>query len=713
MKRPRLIRTLCAGLCALCAVAAGCATTTAPIRDVPRERGYQFAPEQVSGAPHVAFVAKGAYIVGLANDQSFASGTWLRLTPGASWPDAESRPTLVTARIAERTPSTARLEMASFQPGIRTTRLNIEPYSGSESVSGALHAMTKRLVFAAGPVQDGPVATTLTGQDLIEGGEIYGAFSLDDTGSARRLANQMTALFTVTAKPEKPGDTVRLSSAAGVCPDSPVFILLDAPAEPAFDVVIRFPNHPEAELQAIENAIHAMHAQMQLPGISHVRLEHLKTSPTVTEAIAEMSGTQTETLTIAVREDDRQIAVLDQGLRLRDDLFPVTLDTESPETAAAQLTAQALAMLGHHASAAFLLEQTWRGSTSAATRAALAPMLAQAYHDLERDDWALEIALELISYLAQTKDNAVIRAAAAAILAMTGRAQEFSQVFNKAASEAGKLPSDSQKLMIRALLMAQDMPGADAHIQAIKHTLTRAGKWHAFDEMALCAGRIETDDDACSEGQDHATEPFEKLWFEAISATRTESTQRLLELALAADDIGAPNLAAKLWTAIIQNGLAPEAALSAYKTLADYEKTAGELRAYAHLMAELAMSQASAGHPVDAQTYSETLSVWRALDYREVLAGVCTAKAASASPNERIDLLTFAGMLYRSVGDAENSAITDSMLYRAHTDTGNTREAELCRDRALRYAGKAEHPEVMQAIQDNLDPAKQAGHEAQ
>lgn len=702
MKHTRLFRSICtAAICALCA---GCATS-ATVREMPRERAYQFAPEQASAPPHVAFIPKGAYILGLNNDQSFSTGTWVRLTPGSAWPDAESRPTLITAQVAERAPNSARLEMAAFHPGIRTADLTVEPYTGTQQPAQALHAMTKRMAFATSPVHDGPVAVTLTAQDLIEGSEIYGALSPQNTGTPTRLANQITALYTVA---DRSGDAIKLTKSAGNTPDAPVFILLDAPLEPAFDITVTL----APDMSALEDALRRLAAQNALPGMTHVHIERAKNKTTAAQDIDALCGTQTETLSISVREDNRSLSVISQSLRLRDNIFPAILDHATPDAAAVRIAAHALALLGHHASAAFLLEQAWGDTNSAEERAAIAPMLAQAYHDIERDDWALEIALELNGYFAQTK-NTKVRAAAAAIFALTGRAREFSKIFGKAASDAPKLPASYQKLMLQALLLTQDMPGSDTHLQSLKHALSRSGNWNSFDEMALCAGRIDLDDEACSEGLDHANTPFEKLWFGTLEATRDAETPRLLDLALEADAIGAPNLAIHLWTAIIQNGLAPDAALSAYKTLADYLKTSGNARAYAHLMAELASRQAASGHPVDAQTYAGTLALWRALDYREELATLCTARSASVPISERIDLLSFAGMLYRSIGDAENSAITDSLLSRAHQAAGNTREAEACKSRALRYAGTSEHPEVKQAIRENLTQPAQVSHEAQ
>lgn len=691
----RLIRLISPAV--LCALLAGCATTATTPRDVPRERNYTFAQDQASGA-RVAFIPKGAYILGLANDQSFSKGSWVRLTPGASWPEDEARPTLVTARIAERSANNARLEIAAFQPGIRTANLAIEPYNSELPPSDALHAMTKRMAFANGPVHDGPVAITLTAQDIIEGSEIYGALSLETDDASQRLANHITALFTIA---DHNNDTVHLAKAAGNVSNSPVFLLLDAPTEPAFDIAITLPQNARADIPAIENALRAILAQDKLPGVSHIHLERAKSDPSKAERIASLGAPQTETLSLVVCEEDRQLTAIDQSLRLRDDVFPVLLDNATPQDAATRLAAHALALLGHHTSAAFLLENAWRDANLDA-RAAIAPMLAQAYHNIERDDWALEIALELNGYIAQTKKNSTLRASAAAIFALTGRAQEFSQIFNKAVSEAGKLPASFQKLMFHAILMAQDMPNADTHLLSLRHALTRAGHWNAFDEMALCASRIDIDDDACTEGLDHASSPLEKLWFTSLIATHNEETPRLLDLALEADAIGAPNLAIRLWSAIIQNGLTPEAALSAYKTVAEYMKTAQDLRAFAHLMAELATSQAAAAQTMDAQTYAETLAVWRALDYRQELAAICTARAATASLNERIDLLSFAGMLYRSIGDAENSAITDSMLYKAHAASGNMRDAEISKERAIRFSSHSEHPEVVQALRENL-----------
>ena len=82
-------------------LAAGCSTSVKEVPSIPaRNRNFQFE-QNYSDANHIYYAPKGLFITNIRKEE-FPENSWIRLTPGEQWPSYESRPTVLTGRIAER-----------------------------------------------------------------------------------------------------------------------------------------------------------------------------------------------------------------------------------------------------------------------------------------------------------------------------------------------------------------------------------------------------------------------------------------------------------------------------------------------------------------------------------------------------------------------------------------------------------------------------------
>ena len=642
-------------LCILCVT--GCASTSQTLSPagVERIRPWNFDAVHHSDTPRTVFVSKGIYLTGLPNDSSYAPGTWVRLIPGDAWLENEPRPTLIMARVAERAKTSARLEMLAYQSGFRDTNLAFEPYrSEANSVHPAqmMHAMTKRLTFAAGDIQPNAssVHVPLTQLELMQGTEIYGAFDIGNGTSRERLASQNRALMTVEAI----GDTLtQLKTAAGSLPEMPVFVLLDAPQMPAFQIDIQISELSGDRDEHIVNQIQKT-LNSGVPGSEYLQI-HKVPAKTADETWAALGQTCTDKLEIHLIQQDDNWRMLDQGFRVLPYPWRVVLQNSDTELAAAAVLSSAYQMLGYSVSAAWILEQNWKNTQILENRAALAPALALAYHEMERDDWALELALELQGYAQKASKTAksVLLTAAASVYAIIGRLEEFEPNFEHI--KPAHLPVSWLRILAYVQLSELELARMKEQF-AVTHTrLVRENAWTEQDEMFSCAARIHEDEEACSQGVSMASTPFSQTWFETHESMHDASVETLLELAEAVDRLGAPELATQIWLELLQSSLSPETAFSVWQNAAAYARKSQQTRQWLHLMANLVRFLEVHPLPVQPGTFAEAVNGWRALDYRAELAALCRLRASGAAAQEARELRQFAVELYISMGDHENA----------------------------------------------------------
>ena len=643
-------------------VLSGCASTSQNVTTtgVDRIRPWAFDVPQTQAGPRVAFVSKGLYLTGLDHDGSYTTGTWVRFLPGDAWPADESRPTLIVGRVVERTKTTARLEILAYQTGFRDTDLKFEPYQSTDQPAQSLHAMTKRLTFATDPVQPGTetVNIPLTHVELIQGSEIYGAFDLENASPKHRLASQIKALMTVKGKGE--GFT-QLQTSTGNVPDSPVLVLLDAPPVPAYQIQIKIVDLPGDQNAQILNLVQHL-LNTGLPGAEYIQITTISEPSDVQKTWAALGQTCTDTLEIRLLQEKGKFVMLDQGMRIQAQPWRVVLDTSDPTWAAITAVATAYQMLGYSAASAWVLEQAWHKAKTQDRQAALAPALAFAYHEMERDDWALEIALELEAYAHQANKNtkSILLTAAASIYAIIGRMPEFMP--NMKNIQTSLLSAPWLRLLAHAQLAAFDEPGIKELFAATHAKLMRQNAWTEQDEMFSCATRIQDDDDACSQGVSIASTPFSQAWFETHESLKHATHAELLSRADVADQMGAPELALQIWLELLQSGLSPEAAFSVWQNAAAYARKSQQTRRWLYLMAQLARFLENHPMTISNNVFADAVNGWRALDYRSELAALCRIKAQTAAPQEARELRQFAMELYISIGDHENAAAVQSEL---------------------------------------------------
>ncbi len=662
-------------LCIGCLLSA-CATQQAASPQM-RVRTWSFE-QQTAASERVQFVPKGVYVTGLKSDGTYPLHSWIRLVPGTGWPADEPRPTLLTGRIVEREKTQARIEILALEPGIREPSPEIESYPASSNPATALHAITKRLLFPAQSTTGDKVTVTFSTPNFMSGNEIYGAFDL--MPSEPRLASQNRALLQVNTA--NTGEMPELERIAGTLPANPVFVLLDAPLAPAFDVELRIPATPETA--KISEHIRRL-LDLNLPGMAFIRLSNHPASDSPEKAILELGNPQTTSLIAEIVQDKGHFTLMDQGLRVTPSATPVILTDSNPELAATALVIRALEMTGYPASVAWLIEDMLQKTTSFSTIAAISPALAQAYHRMERDDWAMEIGLELIANApnASKKEKLLLQTAAASIFSICHRADEFVSLYETIYSRISSLPLPWQKRFAHAVLSSPELSKSTEYFKSAKKS------WNEYDEMRACF-ILGDEDDTCSDNLPKAQSEIGRLWFQTFHSIQTEQVSELINLAEKTDAIGAPFLSLQLWTALFQLTRTPntEAMIQA---ITAYARDTQDIRKYLRLMLSLVNQSAIAS-----QTELSTQLI--ALDWRAEFAEVCMRKAASTSPDESIAYLELAAELYISIGDAENAAIATANLSHQYEAIGQTEKAAEEMSRAKSFAGQSHIKEVLQAL---------------
>ena len=651
----------------------GCGGTVPMVPpEVARVRQLDIPESAPSGKAGVFLASKGAYLTGLPQDGSWPENTWLKFTPGMQWPNDVERPVLMIGRIAERRPTSARIEFLALEPGIRDERLSIEKYPDDAAfVPDRLNK--KLLVPDPDSASDNQTVTVTLDYPGLTGNEIYGAWDISVL-PGQRLASGLTGLMRA-----EHADTVsgKLRLIDGHLPARPVFVLMDAPARPAFDVEIQVFNLDHTLDKAV---IHEIQRWLDtgLPGMDAISVKRQTRRTTAADSERDLGATQTEKLEVRLFAEDHVFERRDQGLRVMDPseaVFSVVVDGNEPDDArllALSGIIQSLEMLGYSGTAIWIGEQAYRNETSILSRAAIAPALARSYHHIGRDDWAIEIALELRGYadMLEDENRAQVMAAISATAAICGRSQEFESAFIEAKKSIQQLSTPWLKVFAAASWLATDQNLAEDYALSAKHVLNQRQAWSVEDDMRACV--MSPEDDTCDTGRAHAVSRFAKIWFEAQMAENRDMLSEMLDVSLRLDEIGAPWPAYQLWMRLAMLHEHADGVAEIWLNAAAYAQKSQRTREYLSMMEALHrfVETRRLDNLVNVAVFSEAMDAWRSLDMRSQMAGICVMHAQQLPPGERMDLLNYAAALYRSIGDAENVTLVYHLLSDAAENAG-------------------------------------------
>lgn len=675
-------------------------TQTRGMGYLPRERGFLVAEGRLGDgvAERVLFVPKGAYVAGLKSDGRYGVGTWVRVFPGQEWPSDEAKPTLIVARVAERQPQWARLEILALTDGLRHYSLLSEPYVlAKASDIPRLHAITKRLTFAQGrpKASERTVSIPLRRADGMVGSEIYAAFDLSANPKGR-LASQMTGLLRVS---DFDDDETRLNLVVGQIPKDAAFVLLDAFVPPPFRVdIVVYGEMRDANVDAVLKALESLKSELPLMGFEHIDIsrQSLKKGEFLA---AKLGASQSLRLEVAIAPVKGGFELLDQGYRLSFSPWRWALSASEGKNAKAiarRALAQGLSMVGDNAGLAFMLETEILETAQIDLYASLAPSLAQAYQNLGRDDWGLEIALELLALGQKSarKDVGKLNASLAAVASILTLSHEFSKAYEAAYAQLEDLNDSFRRMLWEALVLGtwEDATPWYAKAKSIAQKLKKSGLWTEREEMLRCLGMGQVDEDACSEGLDESATAFERAWFGSIvGAIGTETTDysTMHHLLGSVDGIGAPILSQLLWARLAEGAQTAEAYELYMMNAGESARKAQQYRSFLRWYRGIERSRAQSGlEPYDGPGAQTAIAWLRALDMRSDLASICASRAQSAkhSQGEAIELLNYALELYISIGDAENAAIVFELLAKHYESLGQGQRASELRTRARDFS---------------------------
>ncbi|MBQ9394549.1 MAG: hypothetical protein IJU23_03400 [Proteobacteria bacterium] len=670
------------------AVFAGCSTSVKEVPSIPaRNRNFQFE-QNYSDANHIYYAPKGLFITNIRKEE-FPENSWIRLTPGEQWPSYESRPTVLTGRIAERKKDYARIEILEFARTISSNyHLKAETYPPQMDIAQTLHSIGKLIAFPSGTNDGKSVLTTLSQDALVTGRELYGALDADGATAGRRFGSAVTALMSVPAE-EIGHDAVRLKKVAGELPKNPIFVLLDAPLIPAYRVQLRIADI--SERNQITKKLQALLKQ-GIPGTEYIDISNEKPAIEVDDAIRQLGGIQTKTLEVVLTSHNRKPVIVDQAYRVEDSPYTVILDDSDPETTAVAMIARALEMLGYPASEAWLLEQAYHKADSIKRKAELVPALASAWHLLERDDWALELGLEQLTLadVASKSERQIALTAAAAAFSSCARSAEFQSIFEEVHANHASLPSAWQKTFAYAAIQshANNSITSQQLPKWREYVMESRKDWNEFDAIFECL--MAGDEEYCEESLDESTTELGRIWFNTQLTIAKGNISQILNYSAPLDSVGAPNLNKHLWLGLISAGLKGDAEFAALLSAAHYARMSQQTRTYIHLMEDHLLNSSVIK---DFSPYSEAVSVWKALDRRYELASFSIIKAESSPVGESIELKTFAAELMLSTGNAELLGRIYKKLASDYDSLGQKEKSEYYRQRAIDFSNGTEyHP---------------------
>lgn len=692
---PRMFRVLRNGS-AFLAMAFSCSALSCAsgggVQNVERVRGY--SEEGNAGRDGVAYVPRGAYLVG-QSAQSLAVGAWLRVLPGAGWPGEVAKPTVLVGRVASKESFGARIEILAAQSGLRDRAPDVEIYdltaNGDESQTPRLHAMPKRLVYplAAPAPSDEIVATGLGTDDWVEGSELYGIIDLGATAE-QRLASRMTGIGTIADN--APGrDEIAIARVAGSWPraraesdsnaDDFALVLLDAPDSPAYDVRISLYG---SALLPLKNHLESL-LEPNLPGRDRLRIDwHDMVIPP--SSLSELSQQETDMLEIRVFQDGGRLDAYDQGIRVGRLPWRASLSDMAPDSvsAATAVAMNALGLLGYHASAAYLGERIWNDA-EIEEKLALVPALAEAYHAMARDDWALEIGFELAGYAKRSSGELRYKllASQAVIASMTRRSSEFSPIYETVNRHIDELSASWQRAFRYALMAS----GSEDHDVLLRKLLRRdkvarqtgIGAWSEVDDLQLClmafdrfvtgaGNELDTWAEYCESRAQNAQWPLTVVSYEALQVLQDRSEadddshmSEMLAISARVDDLGYPHLASMMWREIALHASTDEAVVKAWQNAAEYARLSQQKRLYLQMMSELARWMRQRSLELSGEIFASAIAGWRALDMRQSLAEMFVARAQGVDRAIADELLKRAADLFLSSGDGANYEVVRSL----------------------------------------------------
>ncbi len=398
-----------------------------------------------------------------------------------------------------------------------------------------------------------------------------------------------------------------------------------------------------------------------LPAAPFIHVDVDPQTPSNDALVQKLGEKRSDRLDVHVVVTPDEVEIADQSLRLNLMPYPVLLgEMPTPDDIALAAAWRALTMAGDHASAILLLERAITDQDDARF-ARLAPALASTYHAIERDDWALEIALEAKARLDEQNDKTTrnrLSAAIAAIAADIARPNEFEDAFKQAKKAAPSLDRDTQRLIFRAFTLAaivNEKYADDAH--TIYHQ--NETSWSHYDEQLRCFALRTVDPGACDQGASQAKTPFDQLFFEGmqhLSASANDDVQ-MTSILTELDDIGAPFIAQLFWLKLAKLARNAETAETLRLNALGYAHRAQNHRDEAAMAAEVRRSRASRGASMRDQALQNAIKRWQSLDLRAQLAALCyeTATQDAHSVEERNKLLNYAYELYLSIGDVANA----------------------------------------------------------
>lgn len=681
---------------------ASCSSTThrRGMEYLPRERGLLIAEGRLNNGPaeRVLFVPKGAYVAGLKSDGRYGVGTWVRVFPGKDWPADEAKPSLIVGRVAERKPQWARLEILALTDGLRHYNLLAEPYPLAKATDiPRLHAITKRLSFAQGRPKASArwVSLPLRRADGMVGSEIYAAFDLA-ANSKGRLGSEMAGLLRVSDFDDA---ETRLELVVGDIPQEAAFVLVDAFVPPPFRVdIVVYGEMRDPKVEALLKQLQTLKGELPLLGFEHIDIsrQSLKKGESLS---AKLGASQSVRLEVAITTESSGFKIQDQGYRLSFAPWRWILEDSERKDAKAvarRVLAQGLAMVGDNAGLAFMLENAVIQAGNVDLYASLAPSLAQAYQNLGRDDWGLEMALELLalSQKASSKDAAKLHTSLAAVASILALSGEFSKAYEAAYAQRDVLNDSYRRMLWEALSLGtwEDATSWYDKAKNMAQQLKKSGLWTEREEMLRCLGMSQVDEEACSEGLDESDTAFERAWFGSIvAAIGTEKLDYagIHHLLGSVDSIGAPILSQLLWARLAEGAQTAEVYELYMMNAGESARKAQQYRSFLRWYRGIERSRAQSGlEPYEGPGAHTAIAWLRAFDMRSDLASICVSRAQSAkhSKGEAIELLNYASELYISIGDAENAAIVFELLAKHYESLGQGQRAKELRSRARDFA---------------------------
>ncbi len=564
------------------------------------------------------------------------------------------------ARVAERTRAYARLELLAFADGMRASyQLTARSYTANANDPNAkplpTHAINKRLLFAE-HTSSNTVTVPQPGLNDIRGNEIYAAIDLDQNNT--RLGAQISAILRVT---DTTTEYATLQTVAGSIPQHAAFILLDAWTAPGYHVQIHLSNDIKTAAPDIQK--HITNYIQSFPSAEYIEI--VNKQPQNIDAL--LGAKQTDTLVVALNKRNDAFLVEDQSIRLGLSPWPLLSTTADPELLALNAATRALVLAGDFVSAIYLLEEALRHDHANARFAVIAPALASTYHAIERDDWALELALEASSRLnkASGADKLHLVNALTAIAAQIRRTEEFHSSF-ESLLDRKPTPDNENSFTFRALaLAAMNDPQYAASANAMYQRLHDANRLTPYDEQLRCFALSQMDETACDAGEASAQTPFDSVFYPAIQRLRNGANDdTVLKSLTALDEVGAPFIAQLLWMQLARHASNSETAEALMLNASAYAHRAQDHRSEIAIAELVQQSRSHRASNTRDNVLAPAIRRWQSLDARARLAALCydTATQAARTQDERTKLLNYAYQLYLSIGDAANALTCQNAL---------------------------------------------------